>query len=88
MGDIDEMPVVQIFADRVFLPTAAAHAQSEFQTAIEATAIAEVLDSLIDSGDPDAIITPAFVSTVLEELIGWAQSAKAMIDDTAPLPTL
>jgi len=56
------------------------------QGATEATAVADVLQNLLDSDDPDMIETP-FVVTVLEELTGWAESAKAMITGSAPMPT-
>ena len=41
MGDIDEVADIQILADAVTTPGAAAHAQREVETAVEAPAVAE-----------------------------------------------
>jgi hypothetical protein len=55
------------------------------QGASEATIIADLLDSLIASDDSE-MMDPTFVSTVLDEVIGWAQQAKALNEGTIPWP--
>lgn len=67
--------------DRDCLTTLIRHLAT--QGATEATAVADVLENLLDSDDPDMIETP-FVIAVLEELIGWATSAKARITGSDP----
>lgn len=69
-----------LMPDRDRLTTLIRHLAT--QGASEATAVADVLQNLLDSDDPDMIETP-FIITVLEELIGWATRAKAMITDPA-----
>ncbi len=41
VGDVQHVPVAQVFGDRVLLPGAAAHAEGEAEAGVEAAAIAE-----------------------------------------------
>jgi hypothetical protein len=55
------------------------------QGATEAAVVSDVLQNLLDSQDSE-MIEPNFVITVLEELIGWATTAKAMMAGTMAMP--